>query len=92
MTYTPRTVWIGGPPVRRQNKKRGASLVVASALQPAKQKQAMVFFKEQCRPMRDATIFQRRKAGEAYKDIAIWAGVTKQRCRQIYEQMAGAVT
>lgn len=89
MTYTPQTVWIGGPPAPRQNKKQAASPVGASALQPAKQKQAMAFFKEQCRPMRDATIFQRRKAGEAYKDIAVWAGVTKQRCRQIYGQMKG---
>lgn len=81
MTYKPHTVWIGGPPVVQPKQEK------AKTLKPVATPQCTAFVLAQNRKSRNALICQQRKAGDQFKDIAILAGVSKQRCQQIYSQM-----
>lgn len=81
MTYTPHTVWIGGPPkiIRRP----------VQALRPASPDKAAKFDCIQAQANRNRIILQCRKQGATFPDIALQVGVSSERCRQIYHEHKG---
>ena len=83
MTYTPRTVWIGGPPPA-QPKAARTPRPKAIRLRPMDKREQAPYARYKRQQARDALIVQMRNEGDQYCDIAMIANISKARCQQIY--------
>ena len=83
MTYTPCTVWIGGPPPAQQKAAR-TPRPKAIRLRPMGKRESAAYARQQRLKVRDALIVQMRNEGDRYCDIAMIANISKARCQQIY--------
>ena len=82
MTYTPHTVWIGGPPPV-QPKAARTPRPKAIRLRPMDKREQQSYARLQRQHERDALILQMRTKGERYSAIAMIVGLSKERCQQI---------
>ena len=73
MTYTPKTVWIGGPPGLQKTPK-----VPAIPMWAPNSRKGSTDMRE-----RDAFIRQARAAGNKLQDVAALAGLSMGRCSKI---------
>ena len=83
MTYTPCTVWIGGPPPA-QPKAARTPRPKEIRLRPMDKRESAAYARQQRLKVRDAQIFQMRNEGDRYSNIARIVGVSKERCQQIH--------